>query len=175
MNPAHQVDTILIRPMRAKDLAQVHAIDKLSFSMPWSARAYAYELQENPDSTLWVAEDTGLLDKDRRIVGMIVVWLIIDEAHIATIAVQPDYRGRGIARRLLKTALVDAIQKGMIQATLEVRAQNSIAQKLYQRFRFEIVGRRPRYYRDNNEDALIMTVSNLGESYLAWLERRLPD
>jgi ribosomal-protein-alanine N-acetyltransferase len=106
---------------------------------------------------------------------MVVVWLIVDEAHIATLAVHPDYRGRRIARRLVKVALKEAILRGMNQATLEVRANNLAAQNLYRQLGFEIVGNRPRYYRDNNEDALIMTVSGLGQSYLDWLEKETLD
>jgi ribosomal-protein-alanine N-acetyltransferase len=109
------------------------------------------------------------------IAGMIVVWLILDEAHVASIAVHPDHRRRGIGARLLCTALKEAIQKGSRLATLEVRANNLGAQELYTRFGFKVVGRRTRYYRDNNEDALIMTVEfnrfpEHGESYLSWLE-----
>jgi ribosomal-protein-alanine N-acetyltransferase len=164
----NQVD---IRPMQAKDLERVQAIDKISFSMPWSSRAYRYELNENPASSLWVAEASPAKEP-KRLVGFIVVWLIgapANEAHIATIAVHPEYRNRGIAKKLLRTALASAIQKGANSATLEVRAQNEIAQKLYRRFKFEVVGHRPRYYRDNNEDAVIMTVEALGPDYLAWL------
>jgi ribosomal-protein-alanine N-acetyltransferase len=101
---------------------------------------------------------------------MIVVWMILDEAHIATIAVDPAYRGRAIGQRLMADGLQAAIGKGAVEATLEVRAGNLSAQRLYQRFRFEVVGKRPRYYRDNGEDALIMTVSRLGPAYLAWLK-----
>jgi ribosomal-protein-alanine N-acetyltransferase len=102
-------------------------------------------------------------------VGAVVVWLIEDEAHIATLCVHPDYRGRGISREILAVALMESIQQGAHLATLEVRANNLIAQALYRRFRFEILGRRPRYYRDNNEDALIMTVDGLDDGYARWL------
>jgi ribosomal-protein-alanine N-acetyltransferase len=102
---------------------------------------------------------------------MVVVWLIVDEAHIATIAVHPDFRGRGIAKGLMVTALKEIIQQGFHTATLEVRANNLPAQGLYRSFGFDIAGIRPRYYRDNQEDALIMTVHNLDQSYLEWLEK----
>jgi [ribosomal protein S18]-alanine N-acetyltransferase len=167
MLPADE-ETILIRVMEADDLEQVYAIDQMSFSMPWPASAYQYELYDNPRSLLWVAEATAP-NRTPHIVGMIVVWLIMDEAHIATIAVHPDYRGQGIARHILRVALEGSIQHGSRSATLEVRAHNIAAQQLYRRFRFEVVGNRPRYYRDNNEDAWIMTVEGLGEDYLAWL------
>jgi ribosomal-protein-alanine N-acetyltransferase len=161
--------TILIRRMQAADLEQVQAIDKISFTLPWPESAYRYELFENQRSLLWVAEafEPG---GSQRVVGMVVVWLIVDEAHIATIAVHPDYRGQRIAQELLCAALVESIEKGMRNATLEVRAGNLAAQRLYRRFRFELSGVRPRYYRDNFEDALIMTTHKLDENYLLWLK-----
>jgi ribosomal-protein-alanine N-acetyltransferase len=84
--------------------------------------------------------------------------------------VHPDYRGQGISRELLAATLIEAIRAGMRAATLEVRANNQVAQALYLRFCFTVYGRRPRYYRDNDEDALIMTVEGLDERYLEWLE-----
>jgi len=161
---------ITIREMRLADLTQVKEIDDLSFALPWPESAYRFEINDNPGSFLWVAE---IELPSRRIVGFIVVWLILDEAHIATIAVHPDFRGRGIGAQLLAHALQAAIQQGEKQATLEVRASNLVAQQLYRRFHFEVVGSRPRYYRDNQEDALIMTVGELNEHYRAWLDSRL--
>lgn len=153
-----------IRAMRSDDLEQVVAIDRLSFSMPWPIHSYRYELFENPLSLLWVAE-VARPGEQPRLVGMVVVWLIMDEAHIATLAVHPDARGQGIAQQMLRVALDEAIRRGMRSATLEVRANNAIAQHLYSRFGFQVVGRRPRYYRDNDEDALIMTASRLEGAY----------
>ena len=160
-----QTGRISIRPMQPEDLEQVLAIDRASFSMPWPASAYKYELKENPLSLLWVAESAphGAM---AQIVGMIVIWLIVDEAHIATLAVHPDYRNKGIARSLLATALRATLRRGYHKATLEVRANNIAAQRLYHRFGFETVGHRPRYYRDNNEDAIIMTASALSPAQL---------
>jgi len=160
---------IRIRPMQLEDLEQVHAIDRMSFSIPWPENSYRYELLENPRSMSLVAETT-LPDSSKRVVATIVVWLIEDEAHIATLSVHPDYRGQGISHELLAVALTGAIHAGMQSATLEVRANNQIAQALYRRFRFEVFGQRPHYYRDNNEDALIMTVEGLDKHYLEWLE-----
>jgi len=167
--PLPTIDMIFIRPMQIEDLEAVQSIDRLSFSMPWPASAYKYELEENPLSMLWVAEDVPTKG-ETHIVGLIVVWFIVDEAHIATLAVHPDHRTKGIAKALLATALRASITKGFIKATLEVRANNSVAQGLYRHFGFEIVGQRPRYYRDNNEDAIIMTAADLDSNYLDWLE-----
>jgi len=149
---------VQIRPMREEDIPQVHRIDQKSFSMPWSERSYRYELNSNPASFLWVAEYLPDDPKNCKLVGMIVIWLIVDEAHIATIAVHPDFRRRAIGRRLLNTALFASWRKGMRRATLEVRAGNFVAQNLYHSLGFVEVGRRYRYYRDNNEDALLLTV-----------------
>jgi len=161
---------VIIRPMTVEDIPQVSAVDRLSFSMPWPKSAYDYELNENPLSLLWVAESRAP-DDGLQVIGMIVVWLIVDEAHIATIAVLPEYRGQGIGRRLLTIALHAIIQRDYRIATLEVRAGNLAAQNLYRQFGFETVGIRPKYYRDNNEDALIMTVDHLDQAYLNGLER----
>lgn len=149
--------SVHIRLMREDDLDHVVAIDRMSFSLPWPENSYRYELFENKNSRLWVAELTDLAGVVK-VVGAVVVWLIIDEAHIATLAVHPDYRRMGIGQRLLVEVLKDARQMGMVTTTLEVRLGNQAAQELYRKFGFQIVGHRPRYYRDNHEDALIMTV-----------------
>jgi [ribosomal protein S18]-alanine N-acetyltransferase len=159
---------IVIRPMRDADVPRVLEIDRLSFALPWPENAYDYELHENPGSLLWVAETV----EPPEVIGMIVVWLIVDEAHIASIAVEPGYRNQGIARQLLSEALKTVIEKGYSIATLEVRAGNLPAKNLYASFGFKTVGLRPRYYRDNNEDALIMTLEGMDQSYLGWLGKR---
>ncbi len=146
-----------IRPMQLEDVAEVRSIDVLSFSMPWPESSYRYELLENQASRSWVAE-VVTEQGEKKIVGMVVVWLVIDEAHIATIAVHPSFRGLGIGKKLLVTGLKEAIRLGMEEVTLEVRRGNLAAQSLYHQFGFQQVGVRPRYYRDNQEDALIYTV-----------------
>ena len=129
--------------------------------MPWPDSAYRYELFENPLAPYsgWQKRMPG---RAGEVVGMVVVWLMVDEAHIATIAVHPDYRGQGIARSLLVCAARSHPERDA-HATLEVRAGNLAAQSLYRRFRFEHAGVRPKYYRDNFEDALIMTVYGLDQ------------
>jgi ribosomal-protein-alanine N-acetyltransferase len=158
--------------MGIQDLEQVLAIENLSFSLPWPATAYQYELNQNPLSLLLVAE-TSLQDSQSKIAGMIVVWMIVDEAHIATLAVHPEHRCKSIASNLLTAALIESMDRGMRTATLEVRASNLSAQYLYLKFGFKIVGRRPRYYQDNFEDAFIMTLDELNETYLSRLGNHL--
>lgn len=140
-----------IRRMTLDDIEQVVAIDQASFSLPWPERSFRYELTDNPSSRSWVAEADG------RIVGMIVAWLLVDEAHIATIATHSDYRGRGIAKKLLTHALRKMADEGAVSSFLEVRESNAIAQEMYRKFGFDVSGRRPRYYKDNDEDAILMS------------------
>ncbi len=146
------MSTVTIRPMRDEDVPAVQTIDRLSFPVPWPPSAYPHELHHSPHSHLWVAEFEG------QVVGFAVLWLIVDEAHIATIAVHPHFRRRGIARQLMETLLATARQHQARLVTLEVRASHTAAQALYQQYGFQVVGRRPKYYTDNHEDALIMTV-----------------
>jgi len=131
------------------------------FSLPWPEKSYHFELTENP-STLALVVEISLNNSAPVVIGMSVVWIIIDQAHIATIAIHPDFRGRGYGKGLLTETLIQSIQRGAHMATLEVREGNRIAQQMYQEFGFTIVGRRLRYYHDNNEDAIMMTVENLG-------------
>jgi len=133
-------------------MAAVHEIDLLSFSMPWPERSFRFEVTSNPAARCWVAEAEG------RIVGMIVVWMIVDEAHIATIATHPDFRRQGIGDELLTHALVSALSEGAAKSLLEVRVSNEAAQRMYRRFGYVEDGRRPRYYKDNHEDAILMSL-----------------
>ena len=151
---------ISIRGMTPQDLEVVGEIDRLSFALPWPAKAFQFELFENLNSWLSVAETVTSPGK-ATVIGVIVMWFIIDEVHISTLAVHPDYRRRGVAQTLLKAALAESQQRGALAVTLEVRATNLAAQQLYKKFGFKIVGRRIRYYRDNDEDALIMTLKQI--------------
>lgn len=152
-------DALTVRPMSHADIASVRSIDRLSFALPWPESSYHYELSGNHISHLLVAEVEG--PAGRELVGYIGFWLIVDEAHISTLAVHPDWRGRGIGRVLLRCGLSRAVECGAQLATLEVRASNHAAIELYRAFGFAVVGRRPRYYRDNDEDALLMTLDDL--------------
>ena len=102
---------------------------------------------------------------------MTVAWLLVDEAHIATIAVDKDYQRVGIASKLICTALTELVNKGAILATLEVRESNQAAQALYQQFGFQAVGRRKAYYKDNHEDAILMTLDRINVDQLTVIKR----
>jgi [ribosomal protein S18]-alanine N-acetyltransferase len=159
---------IFLRPMTLADLAQVNEIEQVSFSTPWPENAFHYELTQNQSALCWVAAWTEH-GQAPIVVADIVVWLILDEAHIGTLAVHPNYRGRGIAQRLLARALLESVVGGATHAYLEVRASNQAAQNLYEKFGFERVGIRPKYYQDNQEDAVMMTLTPLATEKLAQL------
>lgn len=144
-----------IRRMTVDDIQQVIAIDRASFSLPWPERSFRFEVTDNEASRAWVADMDGI------IVGMIVAWMLVDEAHIATIATHPDFRRQGIASKLLLYALQMMQGEGAVTSVLEVRESNVAAQAMYRKFGFEESGRRPRYYKDNGEDAILMTLYRL--------------
>ncbi|RJP53489.1 MAG: ribosomal-protein-alanine N-acetyltransferase [Anaerolineaceae bacterium] len=144
-----------IRKMTLDDLEQVVAIDQVSFSLPWPPRSFQFELTDNEASRCWVA------DLDGRIIAVLVGWFIVDEFHIATIATHPEFRGQGIGRRLLLHVLGSAKEEGAIRAFLEVRESNLIALKMYRDLGFVEDGRRVKYYKDNGEDAILMSLNHL--------------
>ncbi len=145
-----------LRTMRLDDIPRVMAIDSLSFPNPWPESTYRFEISENPSAHLIVLE-VEKEDGGRHVVGFAGYWFIIDEAHISTLAVHPDWRGGGLGQLLLRELLREAARRGALSATLEVRLGNHVAQRLYGRHGFAVVGRRLGYYSDNGEDALLMT------------------
>ena len=145
----------VIRKMTLNDLEQVVAIDQVSFSLPWPVRSFQFELTDNEASRCWVA------DLDGRVIAMLVGWFIVDELHVATIATHPEFRGQGIGRELLLHALISAKEEGAIKSFLEVRESNEVARKMYHNFGFVEDGRRKGYYKDNGEDAILMSLDHL--------------
>jgi ribosomal-protein-alanine N-acetyltransferase len=146
-----------IDAMNLGDLGVVQEIERRSFRTPWPAHAYRTELETNRLATSLVARLDG------QVVGYGGMWLMVDEAHITTFAVDPDHRRRRIGERLLLALLDLARLRNAREATLEVRLSNLAARKLYEKYGFRPIGLRPRYYSDDNEDALIMTTEPLAE------------
>lgn len=97
------------------------------------------------------------------IVGFAGLWLMVDEAHVTTIAMHPDFRGRGVGELLLSALIDIAYQIGARNVTLEVRVSNHVAQNLYRKYGFRDAGIRKRYYSDNHEDALIMWTPEIND------------
>ncbi len=150
---------IKIRRMGVEDVEVVHSIDQRSFSLPWPENAFRYEVLENPHARVWVAEIEA--DGGKQVIGMICIWMVLDEAHIATIAIEPVFRRRGVGERLLLHSMKEARRESAVLAYLEVRSSNIAAQQMYRKFGFEVTGLRPRYYANNQEDAILMTLNKL--------------
>jgi ribosomal-protein-alanine N-acetyltransferase len=147
--------TVVVDRMAVDDLDAVHEIERESFSTPWPAHAYRQEIEQNRLAHYIVARYGS------QVVGFAGIWLLVDEAHITTFATRAAWRRQGIGERLL-LALIDlSLARGAVEATLEVRPSNTPARRLYEKYGFKVVGVRPRYYSDNNEDALIMTTDSL--------------
>jgi ribosomal-protein-alanine N-acetyltransferase len=136
--------------MRPEDLDEVLAIERASFSMPWSRGAFLYEIQQNRVARCRVMREAGA------IVGYLCVWEIADEVHITNVAVHPGRRREGIARALLGGVLTEARARDLRLIVLEVRPSNLEAIGLYESFGFRVTGRRRGYYYDTGEDALVM-------------------
>jgi ribosomal-protein-alanine N-acetyltransferase len=173
-------------PMVEDDIEYVQQIERRSFSTPWSANTYRHELRSASNSRYIVARTSPTPPPPREtgqpvrrgflasllpglfgsasatarsphpIVGYGGLWLNVDEGHVTTIAVAPEYRGRGIGELLLNGLIDQALTLNTDMLTLEVRVSNIVAQQLYLKYGFRPSGTRPRYYTDNSEDALIM-------------------
>jgi len=146
---------IVIEDMGIDDIDAVQVVERASFPVPWPANAFRHELTQNKNAHYIVAKEGD------HIVGYAGLWLSLDEAHITTFAVLPEYRRRKIGERMLVAVFDRAVRLGAEWLTLEVRASNLGAQRLYEKYGFRPAGIRRRYYSDNNEDAIIMWTDRL--------------
>lgn len=144
------MDNISIRRLSLDDLDQLTALEGACFSAPWSREAYRQELEDNDLACYW-----GLF-ADHRLVGFAGYWLILDEAHITNVAVAPDCRRRGLGRLLVQTLCTSCLAAQGRYLTLEARAGNLAALRLYEEAGFTREGRRRDYYDQPVEDAIIM-------------------
>lgn len=148
---------VVIQDMTLDDVDGVQVVERASFPLPWPANAFRHELTQNKNARYIVARD------DERIVAYAGLWLMVDEAHITTFAVLPEARRRRLGERLLQRLFEIAHEMKAEWLTLEVRASNLAAQRLYEKYGFRRAGVRRRYYSDNNEDALIMWTERIKE------------
>lgn len=146
---------VVIGPMALADVHAAHEIERMSFATPWPAYAFEQELRGNRLARYLVARAGDEL------VAFAGLWIMVDEAHVTTISVHPQWRRRGIARQLMLGLAEVAAMVGARRMTLEVRPSNAAALALYGELGFEVAGRRPRYYSDDGEDALVMTTPEL--------------
>jgi [ribosomal protein S18]-alanine N-acetyltransferase len=178
--------------MDLEDIPQVVEVDRESYSLPWPANAYRREILHNrnarylvlrrissngvesppavteqkpwlPPFLRWPRANDDRSEKAGHIVGYAGMWLMIDEAHVTTIALRNEWRGKGLGELLLVSLISISQDMGASRMTLEVRVSNVTAQNLYKKYGFHEEGLRRRYYSDNNEDAYIMTTSDMHE------------
>lgn len=155
-------ETVTVRPMVAADIEAVAHLERAVFGSGWTVQAYLTELS-NPAAVYLVATVDGAL------VGFCGYHQIMDEAHVTTIAVSPEFRGRRIGERLMCAMLVVAKERGAVQATLEVRHTNRVAQNLYAKYGFAHAAIRKGYYADTGEDADILWVYDM--NHPQWRKR----
>lgn len=135
--------------------------------MSWLRRLFSHHHE-----ILAMSKERSNLRSQDYILGFAGLWIMLTEAHIIAIAVRNDYRRIGIGEGLLISVIELATQLNANVVTLEVRASNIVAQALYDRYGFHVVGRRPRYYSDNNEDAVLMSTDSItSASFQARLQR----
>lgn len=140
---------VTVRAMWPADIPDVMRIERQSFGMPWQESTFR-ALMRRPSASLLTAE------ADRKVVGFSVLWFAADEGELGDIAVDPEYRGRGIGRTLLDRSIQEARSRGARSLYLEVRQSNDAARALYETAGFETVGQRADYYSGPLEDARVM-------------------
>lgn len=140
---------IEINRMTIKDVPEIAHIEKQCFTVPWSEQSFRDEMS-NKLAVYFTAKDNG------KCIGYAGFWNVSGEGGVTNVAVLPEYRRRGIGSRLVAEMVRVGESLKLDLLTLEVRKSNTAAQSLYEKFGFEIIGERKRYYSDNGEDAHIM-------------------
>jgi ribosomal-protein-alanine N-acetyltransferase len=164
--PTEEPFVVTIGPLRPNHVKAVMEIEVQSFGAPWSEWAYRNEIKNK--SALYIAGTAP----DGRLAAYAGAWLVLDEAHVTTIAVRPDLRRRKLGKAMLVALLDLAGERGVTRTTLEVRPSNTIAIEMYRKFGFHPVGRRKGYYSDNREDAIIMWLDGFDiEAYVREAEQ----
>ena len=135
--------------MKPEHVTQVAALEKICFGAHWTPTNFYKEL-DNPRCHYFVTVNAD------RVLGYLGYWQILEEAHITSVGVQPAHRKKKLAQRMLCYMLEQCTREGVEWITLEVKASNIAAQKLYEKFGFAVMGRRKNYYQAEKEDALIM-------------------
>lgn len=157
-------ELLVVTPMVPADLDEIMLVERQAFHDPWSRRMYLTDLTQNDLATYLVLRSARLRRSEQAgppgILAYGGFWLLGEDAHIATIATHPAWRGCGMGQWLLTALLEAADARHAARATLEVRSSNMAAQRLYEKLGFEVAGLRRCYYRDG-EDGLIMTTPSL--------------
>ncbi len=139
-----------LRSAREQDLAALLRLEARAFERPWPADAFRQEL-ELPQAELWLAW------RGEQLAGYVDFWVVADEVELLNVAVDPEFRRRGLARRLLRLVEERGAERGGAAVYLEVRRTNEAAQALYKAVGYAQIGIRKRYYSDTGEDAVLMS------------------
>lgn len=140
---------IEIREMTKADVSEVSLVENACFATPWTENSFEKEIK-NKFARYVVAKIDG------KIVGYGGLWLIVDEGHITNIAVLKEHRNKQVGSKILEALIEICKKRNLLSMTLEVRKSNKAALTLYEKYGFKEAGIRPKYYADNNEDAIIM-------------------
>src|SRR4051812_23877520 len=146
---------IVIEDMGLGDIDSVQLVERASFPVPWPANAFRHELTQNKNAHYIIAKE------GERVVGYAGLWLSLDEAHITTFAVLPDFRRRKIGERILVSLFARAGKLGAEWLTLGVPESSLAARRVYEKYGVQPAGIRRGYYSENNEDAIIMWTERL--------------
>jgi ribosomal-protein-alanine N-acetyltransferase len=144
-----------ISPMTPADIAAVARIERACFSTVWPPDAFHNELNSNKLAHYF----TGRIGDT--IVAYGGIWVVLEDSHVTTLAVEPAHRGRRFGELLLLRLIDEALERGAAWMTLEVRESNIVAQRLYRKYGFTTVTMRRGYYSDDNESALVMWAGNM--------------
>jgi len=166
---------LALEPMREADVPTVQEIERRIFSTPWPRNAYYRELSSR-NSAYYVVLRRETDGGGVETVGYGGMWRMYDEAHVTTIGVRHDLQHQGYGRIVFAGLVQAAYDMGAKWVTLEVRASNDNAMRMYENFGFKVIGRRRGYYTDNGEDAIVMWSDSIysprfRESFQANVER----
>lgn len=145
--------TLTIREMFVSDIKEVLEVENQSFSTPWPEEVFHHEIAHNDHAHYFVA----ILGE--KVIGYAGMWVVIDDVQITNIAIIPKYRGYKIGEKLFQYVCQQAVRMGSQRLSLEVRASNEVAQRMYRKFGLVPGGIRKKYYTDNQEDAIVMWVN----------------
>ncbi|GAA0599370.1 ribosomal protein S18-alanine N-acetyltransferase [Virgibacillus siamensis] len=144
---------LIIREMTPSDTQEVMGVETASYAAPWPEDIFLQEVTSNHYAHYYVVVADG------RIVGYAGMWLVIDDAQITNIAIDPEFRGRKFGQQLFYYTMEQAVLMGAKRLSLEVRESNIAAQRMYRKFGLVPGGIRKNYYTDNQEDAIVMWVN----------------
>jgi len=152
-----KLSELKIEPVTLEHLTDLLELDQACFDGLWTIEGYRQEIENISSHFLGLFS----LIPSHDLLGIGCFWSVLEEAHITILAVHPEYQGQGLGQALLYSLIKDAVDMGLERATLEVRVSNAPAISLYKKFGWKTAGIRPRYYQDNQEDGLILWISQL--------------